>query len=482
MKRITAFCILFSITLSSVNLLAQKPDRSSPPPVGPVPDFKIPKFQEFELSNGLPVLLLEKHDVPLVQTILIVNAGAVIDGKRGGLSSLTATMLDEGVGTMSALEFSEAVDFLGANLSISAGFHTTEIALNTPLSKLDAALELMSGVVLKPTFPQEELDRIRKSRLTQIAQWHQEARDIAAVLYDRVLYGKKHPYGVPRIGNEKSLRAFKTGDLKTFHDTYYKPNNSMLVLVGDITKNSMVPKLERVFSNWKPSDVPETTVPVAIQVESTRVYLVDKPEAAQSEIRIGRIGVERTNEDYYAIAVMNTILGGAFTSRLNQNLREEHGYTYGARSSFSFRPRPGPFTASAAVHTEVTKEALSEFMNELNGILEDVTDKELNRAKNFVALRYPSRFQTISGIASQLVDKMVYGLPDDYFDNYIGNILSVTVEDVHRVANKYIQPDKMAIVVVGDRVKIEDSVKLLNLGKVKTMSIKDVLGVPPKVE
>jgi predicted Zn-dependent peptidase len=215
------------------------------------------------------------------------------------------------------------------------------------------------------------------------------------------------------------------------------------------------------------------------QVERREVYLVDKPGAAQSEIRIGRVGAPRLTADYYALVVMNTILGGAFTSRLNQNLREEHGYSYGAYSFFDFEPLPGPFVASAAVQTAVTDSALVEFMKELRGILEPVTDEELERAKNYVALRFPSRFQTVAGIARQIAQIELYGLPDTYFNDYVDRILAVTRADVLRVARKYIDPDRVAIVVVGDRSKIEGGVRALELGPLRLLTVEDVLGPPP---
>ncbi|MEE9189302.1 MAG: pitrilysin family protein [Candidatus Neomarinimicrobiota bacterium] len=482
MRKITVYITCLLILLSFSHLIAQKPDRSNPPTPGPIPGFKIPQYETLELSNGLPVLLLEKHDIPLVQVSLVIKGGAVFDSDKSGLSNLTVDMLDESVDTLDALQFADAVSFLGADLSTDAGRHTAVISLNTPVSRLTRALELMSGVLLRPVFKEEDLERLRIDRLTQMRQWRQEARDIAGIQYSQALYGKEHPYGIPLLGSEKVLKSLEIDDLKTFHNTYFKPNNSMLVIVGDITKNDIIPQLEQVLSDWKPKNVPTQSLFPVRQVEKRHIYLVDKPGAPQSEIRIGRIGVERTNPDYFPIVVMNTILGGSFTSRLNQNLREEHGYSYGARSSFSFRPDPGPFTAYAAVHTDVTKEALMEFMKELNGILERVSDEELDRAKKYVALRYPSRFQTISGTANQLVEKMIYALPDDYFDHYVENILSVTKEDVNRVARKYIKPEAMVIVIVGDREKILEGVKSLSLGEISTMTIEDVLGSLPEIK
>jgi predicted Zn-dependent peptidase len=432
------------------------------------------------LSNGLKVLLVEKHEVPLVQINLIVFAGSGMEptGKMG-LASMTADMLDEGAGTRSALELADAIDFLGANISTGSGRHTAVVNLNTPLSKLDDALPLMADIVLKPTFPVEELERKQKARLTALMQWHDEPRAIAAVLFDRTLYGSIHPYGLPTSGDETGIKAMTVKDLKKFHKSYYRPNNATLIVVGDVAAQSIQPKLDAVFGKWKKKKVRQPVWPQVEQVGASTIYLVDKPGAPQSEIRVGRIGVPRSTEDYFPLVVMNTILGGSFTSRLNQNLREEHGYTYGARSAFSFRPLPGPFMAGAAVQTEVTDEALGEFMKELNGILEPVPAEELAKAKNFVALRFPERFQTVSTTAGQLADLAVYGLPDDYFNTYTKSILSITSDDVARVARKYIDASRLAIIIVGDRETVEGDLQALNVGPVKVLSVKEVLGEVP---
>ncbi|MHC4149650.1 MAG: M16 family metallopeptidase [Planctomycetota bacterium] len=476
-----ALVLLVSIFLfPGFSAYAQKPDRSSPPELGPPPAMKLPGVQRFELDNGLPVVLMEKHEIPLVQVNLLVNSGAVMDPKgKTGLASITGAMLDEGAGSRNALELADAIDFLGARISTSAGLHTSRISLHTPLSKLDAALALMADIAMRPTFPAEELERQRKQRLTTLIQWHDEPRNIASVLFNRTLFGKDHPYGKPTLGGEKSIREFSSKDLKNFHGTYFHPKNATLIVVGDVTREAVVSKLETVFGQWSAGKRGKVSLPSAKQIQKRTVCLVDKPGAAQSEIRIGRIGVPRTTDDYYAIVVMNTILGGSFASRLNQNLREDKGYSYGARSSFGFRPQPGPFTASSAVQTDVTDKALLEFMKELNGILQPVSDEELTRGKNFVALRFPERFQTVSRIANQLETLVTYDLPDDYFNQYTRKILAVSKSDVRRVAEKYIVPGKMAVVVVGDRAKIETGVRDLKLGSMEVMTIEEVLGKAP---
>ncbi len=337
----------------------------------------------------------------------------------------------------------------------------------------------MADVALRPDFPADELERKRLERLTTLVQWRDEPRNIAQVLFNRTLYGDAHPYGRPSLGSEASLRSLSVEGLRKFHDAYFRPGNAFFIVVGDVSREEIEPKLEALFANWTPGRAPDVHWPKTKQAERREVYLVDKPGAAQSEIRIGHIGVPRLTEDYYSLVVMNTILGGSFTSRLNQNLREEHGYTYGARSLFDFQPLPGPFQAGAAVETAVTDKALVEFMKELRGILEPVSDEELTRAKNFVALRFPSRFQTVAGIAAALAELELYGLPSDYFNEYVERILAVQEEDVLSVARRYLDPERMAVIVVGDRAVIEEGVRALDLGPMHLLSVDDVLGAEP---
>ncbi len=467
----------------SVQALAQAPDRSKPPALGPPPVLKLPPIQHFKLSNGLPVLLMERHEVPLVQINLLVNAGTADDPPgKPGLASMTAAMLTEGAGPRGSLELADAIDFLGARLSAVAGMHSFVITLHTPLTHLDSSLVLLSDVALHPTFPPAELERQRKERLTALMQWRDEPRALASVEFNHALYGSNHPYGIPSLGTEQALRSFTRSDLEGFRTKYFGPNNSTLVVVGDVTPASLLPRLESAFGGWKQASPENINLQPIEQVSERRIFLVDKPGAAQSEIRIGRIGVPRLTEDYFAITVMNTILGGSFTSRLNRNLREEHGYTYGAGSRFEFRRLAGPFMSAAAVQTAVTDSALVEFMKELNSILQPVTDAELQRAKNYEALGFPADFQSVAQVAGELEQLPMYGLPDDYFNRYIDRIEAVTKEDVQRVAKKYIDPGKVDIIIVGDRKKIEAGVRALKLGPVTLLTIGDVLGKEPVLD
>ena len=477
-------CYLFvALLIAGAPLRAQMPDRSAPPELGEPPSLSLAPIEQLELSNGLRVMLMERHKVPLVQVNVLVMTGSTNDPDgKVGLATMLGDMLDEGAGSLNALELADAVDFLGAHIDISAGQHTIRVSLHTPLAKFADALPLLADVVMRPTFADDELERKRVSRLTTLLQWHDEPRAIASAIFGKSLFGEQHPYGRSDIGDEESIRSYSSDDLREFHETYFRPNNAVVIVVGDITAAGTVPKLEQAFGTWRPGEIPTRDWPDAEQVDRREILLVDKPGAAQSEIRIGRIGVERKTEDYYALQVMNTILGGSFTSRLNQNLRERNGYTYGARSSFSFRPKPGPFMAAAAVQTDVTDKALTEFFNELQAILEPVTDDELIRAKNFVALRFPGRFEAVSQVARNLEQLAVYDLPPEFFNEYVVRILAVTKEDVRRVARKYLDPDRVKVIVVGDREKIEPGVRALDLGPIQLLSVEDVLGEPPAIE
>jgi len=471
------------LLLLATPIAAQQPDRSGPPELGPPPRINLPTIQQLELSNGLEVVLMEKHGVPLVQLNVLVKAGSAHDpSDKRGLASLTADMMDEGAGSRDALQLADEIEFLGARIGTRAGSHTTTVSLHAPLSKFDAALPLLADILLRPTFPEDELERKRKSLLTSLLQAHDEPNAIASAAFNVALYGNDHPYGGTGFGDEESIRAFSVADLRGFHQSYFVANNAAVVVVGDVTPNEIMPKLETVFGSWPQGRVPEVSWPEAEQVERREVILVDKPGAAQSVIRIGRIGTDRYTDDYYDIQVMNTILGGSFTSRLNQNLREDKGYTYGAYSYFSFNMLPGPFMAGSSVQTEVTDSALAEFFKEMNGMLEPVPDDEIAGAKNYEAFSLPAQFESVSGIAGNLSELVTFGLPMDYFNRYVDEILAVTQRDVRRVAREYANPERVKVIVVGDRATIEEGIRALDLGPVTVLSIEDVLGAKPVVE
>lgn len=464
--------------LAVVTVAAQQgPDRTKVPMPGPAPALKLPPIQKRALSNGLPVWIVEMHEVPVASLALIVKAGAAADpvGKYG-VANFTAAMLDEGAGTRNALELADAIEFLGAAIGTGSTFDSSSVRLQTPVSKLDEALPLMADISLRPTFAAAELERLRKERLTSLLQTRDNASGLASAGFARLVFGQKHRYGTMSMGNDASNGEMSAADLRSFYTAYYQPQNSHLIVVGDVTPDSVLPKLEKAFGGWK--NAASTTKPVvetAAQHGPRQIYLIDKPGAPQSQIRIGWVGVPRSSPDYYALTVLNTVLGGSFSSRLNQNLREEHGYAYGASSGFDMRLAAGPFTAAAGVQSDKTTESLQEFFKELTNIRQPVSADELTRAKNYQALGFPSEFETTAGVSVNLAQLVVYNLPESTFADFVPKIQAVTAADVQRVAAQYIQPDRFAVVVVGDRAKIEPGIRAANLGPVRVVTVDEIL-------
>ena len=482
MKKRILLLSVSAVLLSFIgsSLFAQNVDRSAPPKLPAISKLNLAPIQKFQLSNGVKVVLMEKHEVPLMQLNILVRTGSVNDSEnKVGLANLTLDMMDEGAAGKSSLELADAIDFLGARISTNAGLNYSQASLHSPLSKFDDALKILADIVLRPDFPAKELERKKKDRLTSLMQMHDQPTAIASAAFNQMVFGKEHPYG--RMTGEAAIKGFTVDDLKNFYIKYFKANNAIIVAVGDIKKDALKELLEKAFGKWQKGEVKDQKIADAPQVANRIVYIIDKPGAAQSVISIGRIGVARSTTDYFPITIMNTILGGSFSSRLNQNLREKNGYTYGARSGFSFRESAGPFTASASVQTEVTDKALTEFFNELNGISRPIQAEDISRGKNYVALRYPGNFQAVQEIAGQLSEMVQFNLPESYFNDYVFNMLTVSGDAVHNVAKKYIVTDQMAIIVVGDRAKVEEGIKKLNLGEVKNLTIEDVLGKVPKL-
>lgn len=455
----------------------QKPDRSKPPAIGPAPSLKLPAIQRHALSNGLAVWMVEHHEVPLAQINLIVKSGSAADpiGKFG-VGSLAAAMLDEGAGSRDALALADALEFLGANLTTTSSFDYSAVRMSVPVSKLADALPLMSDVALRPTFPAADLERLRKERLTGLLQARDNPAALIQIAFPRIVFGPTHRYGTSANGLPPAIEALTVADLQAFYRAHYRPDNATLLVVGDVTPKAILPALEKAFGGWKTDGMAPlvAAVPPAPQLKSRQVYIVDKPEAAQSQVRIGWVGVPRSTPDYAGLQVLNTILGGSFTSRLNNNLREKNGYAYGASSTFDMRTSAGPFLAAAAVQTDKTAEAVKEFFNELNGILGPVPEEELTKAKNYVALGFPGEFETTGDLARKLEELVAYSLPDDTFTSFVAAVTKITAADLQRLAARYIQPERMAVVIVGDRKVIEGPVRQLDLGPVNFISIDEL--------
>jgi predicted Zn-dependent peptidase len=449
-------------------------DRSHAPALGPPPKVSLPPIITRELPNGLKLMIVEQHELPLVDFVLLVGSGGTVNPPgKAGVANLTASMLTEGTTGRSSLEISDQVAYLGIGLNANSNWDATTITLHTPRFQLDSSLALLADVALRPSFPTNEFERIRKNRLTDLIQLKDRPTSIANQAYAAILYGPSHPYGQSLIGNESSIQSLSAGDLVTFYRTHFFPNNSTLIIVGDVNPAQIEQKIAGLFGSWQRGTTPTYQLTEPPKATTTTVFLVDKPGAAQSSFRIGSIGVPRSTKDYFALSVMNTILGGSFTSRLNQNLRETHGYTYGARSNFDMRRSAGPFTASAEVVSAKTDSALVEFLKELNAIRDTVPATELVKTKRYLQLGQPADFETSQQIAAALVPVALYNLPLDYYNNYVQSIETVTQGDVQRVARGYIDPGSLTIVVVGDRQSIEAGLKAVNAGP---LSLRDFSG------
>jgi predicted Zn-dependent peptidase len=328
---------------------------------------------------------------------------------------------------------------------------------------------------MRPTFPATDLERLRKERLTALLQARDNVAQIIQYAFPRMVFGPTHRYGTPTSGVAPVIESLTADDLRGFYKEHYTTSSATVIVAGDVTSEGILPMLEKQFGSWPGGSRAATApAPDAPQLTTRQVFIIDKPGAAQSQIRIGLVGVPRSTPDFATLEVLNTILGGSFTSRLNQNLRETHGYTYGASSAFDMRGSAGPFLAVAGVQTDKTADALKEFFVELTGIQKPVPAAELEKAKNYVALGFPAEFETVGSLAQKLEQLVIYGLPDDTYQAFVGTVTTVTAADVQKAAARYIQADRMAVVIVGDRAAIEPGIAALKLGPIRIVPLDEI--------
>lgn len=439
-------------------------DRSTAPrPTEPRP-YTFPHITRTTLPNGLRVLVSENRNAPLVSLRALVRSGADHDtAQTAGLASLVAEMLDEGAGPRDAIRLAEDVGLLGGSLGTGADWDATYVSLDVLSRNTEPSLSILGDVTARATLPPEELERVRAERLNDLLQQRNEPSAIAGKRFASLLYGTG-AYGNSVSGNPDSVERITIDDVRRFYAQHYIPNHSSIVVSGDIDPARAVELVSATLSNWQPGTEPARPTVTPKPIDTSRIYIIDRPQAVQSEIRIGHLGVPRSCEDYFPLSVMNAIFGGVFNSRINLNLRERHGYTYGARSQFAFRRQSGPFVVAAPVRNEVTKESVTEMLSELRRIRTgDLEDAEMNDTKNYLMGVFPATVQTASDIASRLIDMELYGLPEDYFDRYRENIAAVTKEDITRVAEKYLDPDRILIVVVGNAKDIREPLGGLGL-------------------
>lgn len=439
-------------------------DRNVAPQPGPPRPYHFPHVARRTLSNGLRLLVAENHNAPLVSMRTLVRSGADYDTPElAGLASLTAELLDEGAGTRDAIRLAEDLGLLGASLGSGTDWDASYISVDSLSRTFAEAFAIFADVNRQPLLPQSSLERVQAERLMELLQQRDEPAAIAGKRFSNLIYGNG-TYGNTVIGNPESVARITVDDVREFYETHYVPNQSTIVIAGDVDAPTALDTASRFFSDWPAAELPSRPQISPKTFESSRIYLIDRPTAVQSEIRIGHIGIPRSTADYFALSVMNALLGGVFNSRINLNLREKHGYTYGARSMFAFRRQAGPFVVSAPVRNEVTRESVTEVLAELRRIRTgDVETMELEDTKNYLMGSFPSTVQSSADIAGRLLDMELYDLPMDYFDRFRENIGSVSKSDVEHVAEKYIDPDKAIIVIVGNASQIREPLGTLGM-------------------
>lgn len=436
-------------------------DRAKMPSGTADKDLEVPPAQVFTLSNGLTVALVERHALPVFGIHLMVRgAGYASDPKdQAGMASLTAGLLDEGAGNLNAAGLAEALEKLGASVGAGAGSDAAYVSASGLTRVLDGVLSLFADVVIRPTFAAADVTRVKGEVSTDILRERDSGPTMARLLFSQTLFAG-HPYGSRPNGTPQSLPRLDGAGVKKFHADHYVPQASVLVVVGDVTRADMEPRLQRALDAWTSPLAAPALPPVPAQHEGLTVTLFDRPGAAQSSITAGLVGIERTHEDHIPATVMNAIFGGLFNSRLNLNLREDKHWSYGARSGFDARVVPGPFVAGTEVQTDHTVEALAETLKEMERMRSTlVTPEELEAAQSFMVRSLPGRFETVSGTAGSVADVMFYKLPADYWTTYGAKVKAVTAQQVQQVAQKYLLKDQLVISVAGDKAKILEGLR-----------------------
>jgi zinc protease len=447
---------------------ADQPWRKKVPKAGPQPKVVLPEGTSFTLPNGLTVIHNYNPAVPMVAAELVVKTGSEANPlAQPGLASFTAQLLDEGTASRSAPEIADQVAQLGAFMATSSSADSSRAQITSLKTSFPAALDLLADVVQHPAFPTAEVERQRASRLGALAQMRESAPAVAARVEAAALYGERHPYGYVELGTESSLKATTQADLQTFWQQHYAPNNAALVVSGDITLAELKTLAQSRFGDWKQKEV-APPVPATVQTTKARLVMVDKPGAPQTAVRVSIIGPARNTPDFAPLQVMNAALGGLFTSRLNMNLREAKGYTYGVRSQFQYRRTPGPFAIAASFRTDVTGPAVSETLKEVRALIAKPMPKaELANARSSQVLSLPGQFETNQSIGASLANTYIYGLGLDYYAKLPKRFAGVTGAQVQQVAKKYLQPQDMVVIAVGDKAKIESQLSPLKLEPVE---------------
>jgi len=442
--------------------------RKDPPKPGPSSPLHLPVPQEFKLSNGLTVLYNERPGLPLVAAALVLRSGSGANpADEPGLASFTSRMLQQGTTTRGALQIADHAADLGAELWSRSSIDSSMIGTRALTRSFPDALDLLADIALHPSFPKQEIERVRREREAALVQEKDDPFSVATRVLRTALYGPHSSYGYPDMGTADSLKTISREDLVKFWQEHYSPNDAALIVAGNIKLTTLKPLLEKAFGAWKEGK-PAASAIGAPESTDARLIFVDRPGAPQTALECFELGASRSTPDYVPLEVMNTELGGLFSSRINMNLREAHGYTYGAGSTFAYHRRPGPFVAYSAVRTDVTAPATTEMLNELRRMRDtQMTAEEIKLSKDSITRSMPGRFERGTDAAGTFAELFIYDLPLDYFSKLPDAVDSVTPEQAQAMAQKYLHPGKIVVLTVGDRAKIEDEMKKLNLGKVE---------------
>ena len=452
--------------------------RKAPRPTPGAPrEYHFPRFERRKLENGLELVVAPVKKLPLATVAVLVDAGAVCDpANREGTAQLTAKLLIEGTEQSDGAELTERFERLGASIEAQADWDAAAVTMTALSEHLPAAFDLLGEVMRTPAFRAREVARLKAERLAELLQLRAEPRGLADELFSRFLYVPTSRYSRPEGGDEKSVDTIEREQIVTFYETRYVPAATTVIVAGDITADHAEQLTRRAFADWKGAASERVAADDLPAHRERGVHIIAKPDAPQSELRIGHVGIPRNHPDFFRANVMNAVLGGLFNSRINLNLREAHGYTYGAFSSFDWRRQAGPFVVQTAVRSDITDAAAKEVLLEIDRMRADsVSPDELSLATSYLDGVFPIRFETTAAIAAALSVLVVHSLPDDYYDRYRERVRAITIDDLRIAAQRYLHPDALQMVVVGDPAIVRGKLEAMNFGDT---TLYDTLGQP----
>jgi zinc protease len=494
MRRFSSFIVVAVVAVVAVLVVLAAPAAAAPsevfqksgitdwtksPPPTKEPTFKPPTAKRMKLKNGAALLVVENHGLPIVSIAMVVpGAGAAADPSgKGGLASFTADLLDEGIAGMTAIGIAEEQDRLGASIGVHTDVDAAYVSVSTLTKTLDQTIDLATKIITAPAFDDKDVERVKGDRMISLEQRRDRPREVAALMLTGALFGPSTAYGHPGSGTRDELETIEAADVRTFYKEHWNPAVMTIVVVGDVDPAKLKTKLDATFGAWKPTGVKKPARPVAKPAAiANRLLLVDRPAAAQSDVRIGIVGPDRKDPRFFQFEVFRTTLGDGFTSRLVQRLREQLGITYGANASMDWRLVPGPFTISTAIVTPETAHGLTETLKIVDDFATtDVPAEELEKSKQNLIRALPAHFGTNAATAGAFAELALHGLPDDWFQRYAAGIRKVTAKNVRAVAKSVAPSNKLVISIVGDMSKVRPEIDKLGLGE---PAMHDPYGVP----